>query len=445
MVIIVIASLVSGCSAGVPLSDLTRGVQPLKADKPAKTDSASLVNTRVPDGYRAVCFDGTAFVAVGTGGRIDRIALDKTVTPFEKVSDVRLNGVISVNGSNIAVGNNGTILVSKNGGKFKSVKSGVKVSLNSITYFRNFFWIAGSQGILLSSADGEAWTPVQTGTKNDIRSISANEKICMAVTREGQIVISTDGQTWNVLDYNVVYKGYDVPYWFHSIRACGEVFFIAGENQENAGAPVILSSDTGEVWRSHVLNKVNDEPLEKSLPLTVNVLGVNWDQLIAVGNEGKLLTITECIECNKLDKLSDHNINDMAAADGMVAFVGDAFWFDVQESDTFRQYKILPEQARKDIREGAKIIDVRTKDEYDQSHIEGAVNIPVDQIAVSLTEMIPDPDTEIIFYCEKGVRAQKALEEAVRLGYTKVYNLGGLSDWPFEKASGGGGGPSASK
>ena len=47
-------------------------------------------------GYRSVCFDGDAFLAVGTGGRIDRIAADKTVTALPSNVDNTLNGVAAL-------------------------------------------------------------------------------------------------------------------------------------------------------------------------------------------------------------------------------------------------------------------------------------------------------------------------------------------------------------
>jgi len=418
-------------SASAQEAPLSIGFQ---TDKPNALPSASSRKaSAVPEGYRSVCFDGTAFVAVGTGGRIDRIAPDKTVAALLSATDACLNGVVSVNGIDVAVGERGVILVAKTGGNFRAANSGTDSTLYGVTLFRNAFWAAGAGGVLLHSPDGEHWTLLQTKTKNDIRSISANNRMCMAVTGEGQILTSTDGENWNILDYNKVYKGYAEPYRFHSVRACGDVFFLAGEYQKDPGIPVVLSSDTGEVWAAHPMTKVNGEPLDDFLPLTVNAVGLDWDQIVAVCNGGKLLVLTECSVCNKLTGLTDRNINDLAFAEGQVAAVGDGFWFDILKNETFRQYKIPPEQAREDFRNGACVVDVRTAEEYEASHIPGCVHIPVDRIGNALEAAIPDKSREIIFYCAGGVRAQKALEEALRMGYKKVYNLGGISDWLYEK------------
>ena len=126
----------------------------------------------------------------------------------------------------------------------------------------------------------------------------------------------------------------------------------------------------------------------------------------------------------------------MALGDGKIVVVGDDFWFDILNDDELYQYNISPEQALADFLNGAYIVDVRTVEEYEASHIKGCIHIPVDQIDNALEKIIPDKSKKIIFYCAKGVRAQQSLEKALQLGYEKVYNLGSIDDWPYEKVSG---------
>ncbi|QOX61926.1 hypothetical protein FRZ06_00430 [Anoxybacterium hadale] len=430
----------SGCSAqAISSADTTNVLTPgsPQAEKTGTSiSSPPKDSSALAEGYRAICDAGSTYIAVGTGGRIDKIKIDKTVTRVPSATKACLNDVISLQGTDIAVGDNGTILIAKDGGSFQLAKSGTKKSLNSVAFFREKFWAAGADGVLLRSSDGERWEVVDSGIKNNILSITANSKLCMAVTREGQILISADGLKWNLTDYNKIYEGYSELYWFKSIRACGDAFLIVGEYQKHPGIPAILSSDTGEVWSETVLKKINDKPAEEFFPLAINAITVDWDQLVAAGNEGKLLTVTDCSECNKLDTLGSKNINDMVSANGYLALAGDGFWFDVRKSDAFRQYSIKAEQARKDSQNGAYIVDVRTDDEYNQMHIKGAIHIPVDTVDAELEKRIPDKSSKIIFYCAKGVRAQKALEKALILGYEKVYNLGGIGDWPYDTEAG---------
>ena len=401
------------------------------AVKPQKAETAVL------PGYRAVCYDGAGFIAAGAKGRIDRIKPDKTVNRLPVVTKACLNGVASSNGIDVAVGDGGVILISKGGTDFKKVKSGTTKSLNCVTVFKGSFLAAGSGGTLIYSSDGERWKSVKTGIKNNILSIAANETMCMAVTREGQILMSSDGRKWNVLDYNIFYKGYSEPCLFRSVSACADTFFVTGEYQDHPDIPAILSSETGEIWMEHKFGRINENPAEEYYPIVVNAVIMDWDQLVAACNGGKLLTVTDCITCNKLDVLCEQNINDLVSADGFLALVGDNFWFDIRKSDAFRQYGISAGQALKDYNNGAYIVDVRTGDEYDQLHIKGSVHIPVDELEMSLENAIPDKDREIIFYCKKGVRAQIALEKALLMGYKKVYNLGGIDDWPYDTEAGG--------
>lgn len=78
------------------------------------------------------------------------------------------------------------------------------------------------------------------------------------------------------------------------------------------------------------------------------------------------------------------------------------------------------------INEGAVLVDVRTEDEYNNKHIGGAINVPIDSIssAVSLSK-----DNPIIVYCETGNRSSQALEKLEALGYSNVYDLGSINNW----------------
>ena len=437
---VIFLSMNSSCTS-LSISSAEETKAPMPSSAQAGKTGTSFVSPPkgsavLPEGYRAVCDTGSTYMAVGTGGRIDRIKPDKTVTRVPAVTTACLNDVISFNGTDLIVGDGGVILLANSGSDFKSVKSGTKKALFGVTEFQGYFWAAGAEGILLRSADGEHWEAVDSGVKNKILSISANDKMCMAVTREGQILMSTDGMNWNVMDYNVLYEGYSELFWFRSVRSLGNAFVIVGEYQKKPGTPAILSSETGEVWSESVLYKINGNPGEDSYPLVVNAVAVDWDQLVAGCNGGKLLTITECSECNKLDSIGSQNINDIVSANGYLALVGDGFWFDIRRSDAFRQYGIKAEQALKNYQNGAYIVDVRTDEEYGQAHIKGSVHIPVDRVEAELEQKITDKSSTLIFYCAKGVRAQKALEMALWMGYEKVYNLGGLSEWPYDTETG---------
>lgn len=82
------------------------------------------------------------------------------------------------------------------------------------------------------------------------------------------------------------------------------------------------------------------------------------------------------------------------------------------------------------------ILDVRTQDEYSQSHIPGAVNIPNETIGTDEIPELPDKEQLILVYCRSGNRSKQASEKLAALGYTNVKEFGGINDWPGETVSG---------
>lgn len=94
-----------------------------------------------------------------------------------------------------------------------------------------------------------------------------------------------------------------------------------------------------------------------------------------------------------------------------------------------------PELACRLVRkEGAVLLDVRTPEEFAEGHVEGAVNIPHDQIDAQAAEIDAlqggDKGKPIVVYCRSGKRAGVAKQSLMDGGRTQVTNLGGLSDWP---------------
>lgn len=81
--------------------------------------------------------------------------------------------------------------------------------------------------------------------------------------------------------------------------------------------------------------------------------------------------------------------------------------------------------------ESVLFLDVRTQAEYDQGHLEGAVLIPGTELSHRVLAELPDKGALIILYCRSGNRSATAAKELADLGYTQVYDLGGIIDWPY--------------
>ncbi|MCG6145958.1 rhodanese-like domain-containing protein [Leptospira bandrabouensis] len=81
------------------------------------------------------------------------------------------------------------------------------------------------------------------------------------------------------------------------------------------------------------------------------------------------------------------------------------------------------------IKDGAIVIDVRTKSEYAEGHFSGAKNIPVDVLPANLNQL-KDKQSKIVVYCRSGARSERARQILQASGYSSVINAGGLSDMP---------------
>ncbi|SUT87221.1 periplasmic protein [Actinobacillus ureae] len=72
--------------------------------------------------------------------------------------------------------------------------------------------------------------------------------------------------------------------------------------------------------------------------------------------------------------------------------------------------------------------DIRTAEEFVTGHIEGAINIPVEQISAKIHQLTEDRDAPIHLYCRSGLRADVALTELQKLGYRQMTNHSGYQD-----------------
>ena len=100
--------------------------------------------------------------------------------------------------------------------------------------------------------------------------------------------------------------------------------------------------------------------------------------------------------------------------------------------NTYQQIKQEEAKNMMDMQE-VIILDVREQDEFDAGHIPGAVLLPVGTITKdTAAAVIPELDSVVLVYCRSGNRSKTASEAIAALGYTKVYEFGGINTWPYE-------------
>jgi len=103
------------------------------------------------------------------------------------------------------------------------------------------------------------------------------------------------------------------------------------------------------------------------------------------------------------------------------------------------EYKKISATEAKQMMESADdyiLLDVRTEEEFIESRIEGAILIPDREIRNRVETEIPEEDTLIFVYCRSGGRSANAAKELVSMGYTNVYDFGGIMNWPYGTVSG---------
>ena len=106
-----------------------------------------------------------------------------------------------------------------------------------------------------------------------------------------------------------------------------------------------------------------------------------------------------------------------------------------EDTGTKNSYtKISQDEAKKMMEkdDGHVIVDVRREDEFASGHIPGAILIPNESIGTEKPAELPDPDQIILVYCRSGNRSAQASQKLTDLGYTNVFDFGGIMTWTGE-------------
>ena len=101
-------------------------------------------------------------------------------------------------------------------------------------------------------------------------------------------------------------------------------------------------------------------------------------------------------------------------------------------SNTYRQ---ITQEEAKQMMDTLEVIvlDVREQYEFDAGHIPGAALLPVGTITKdTAAAVIDDLDTIVLVYCRSGNRSKTASQALADMGYTNIYEFGGINNWPYE-------------
>jgi rhodanese-related sulfurtransferase len=92
--------------------------------------------------------------------------------------------------------------------------------------------------------------------------------------------------------------------------------------------------------------------------------------------------------------------------------------------------EVAPTEASKQQAQGAVLVDVREREEWEQGRAQGAVHLSKGVLELRIEDVVPDPSTPIICYCGGGSRSALAADNLQKMGYTNVASMaGGLKAW----------------
>jgi rhodanese-related sulfurtransferase len=95
---------------------------------------------------------------------------------------------------------------------------------------------------------------------------------------------------------------------------------------------------------------------------------------------------------------------------------------------TVTTQNITLEQARTLQAQGARLVDVRTPEEFAAGHLPGAVNLPVDVLQGRAAAELAPAEAPVVVYCRSGKRSARAAEVLKALGFGQVHDLGGMPE-----------------
>jgi len=89
--------------------------------------------------------------------------------------------------------------------------------------------------------------------------------------------------------------------------------------------------------------------------------------------------------------------------------------------------RVSAKAAKKFLRAGALVVDVRSAGEFQAGHLAGAINIPLDELHHRLPHHVPDKNRVLLLHCLSGARSGIARRALKSIGYANVFNLGSLA------------------
>jgi rhodanese-related sulfurtransferase len=133
-----------------------------------------------------------------------------------------------------------------------------------------------------------------------------------------------------------------------------------------------------------------------------------------------------------MDRLIDYSTNHPFLAGGLLLMTLLVLAFELRQRGTAAA-AIAPFEAIRMMNTGAVLVDLRSANQFKDGHIEGARNVPGDQIAADPKALERLAGKTIVLYCDSGTTTAAAQRTLERAGAKNVFSLrGGLAAWKQE-------------
>ena len=94
----------------------------------------------------------------------------------------------------------------------------------------------------------------------------------------------------------------------------------------------------------------------------------------------------------------------------------------------FKRATLVSESAAREyLKQGAKVVDVRSPEEFRERHLPGAINLPLGELTNRILAVVPDKGQPVLLHCLSGGRSGMAQRKLRQMGYRNAFNLGGYS------------------
>lgn len=365
------------------------------------------------------------WLVIGSQGTLIQVQPDGTFKDIETGSLSDFQDICFDGQSLWIVGTDGCVLKGTKTLSFQEIDAVSDEDFYACQSFADTLFLGGSGKTLWTISGSDEIKPCNLRFEGTMMDMEASDELCIFVTDRGESFSTNDGLNWNLLSYEEYY-GKSVS--FQGMIYDGHNFWVHGIT--DAGTELFYTS-SGTVWGERDINYLDGADADLS---DIQILSLTTDgsQLYAWCDDGYMITIPDCVKCNKKTEVKNVSGGTIGYNGGNLLMIADTDKMEIMETELAKQYQISAETAYSKTKEGAVLIDVRSQEDYDKKHITGSVLIPLDELEEKLSQLYPDIGQTVIFYCAKGVRSQTAVEKAVALGYVEVYSLGSIDNWEYE-------------